>query len=354
MNAKENTRCMIINHVRRYPALEIRDVFKFLHQSSFGCEHLVSSCENAISYIKKEAESLRDTGTTVVEPLDGDYCRVHLSLLSHGISAETLGRLFFLSAKKEEQGIESLKAKLAVAKELCESGEIPFSAEEFASLADKWEANGFGAIHHSEAFRNNYHPAYRVISNEYASFLLLFAEIDKGLSKGELRLAIDGGSASGKTTLAAILERVYECTVLHMDDFFLRPEQRTPERFAEIGGNVDRERFLAEVLVPLSLGMTVSYRKFDCSTFTLTSPITVAHTPLTVIEGAYSMHPDLSDYYDLSVFLDITPELQRERILKRNSPKMAERFFNEWIPLEKVYFEKLNVKERCDIGINVR
>ena len=34
-----------------------------------------------------------------------------------------------------------------------------------------------------------------------------------------------------------------------MDDFFLRPEQRRPERFAEPGGNVDRERFAAEVLV---------------------------------------------------------------------------------------------------------
>lgn len=37
-----------------------------------------------------------------------------------------------------------------------------------------------------------------------------------------------------------------------MDDFFLRIEQRTPERMTEVGGNVDYERFLETVLFPVS------------------------------------------------------------------------------------------------------
>ena len=41
-------------------------------------------------------------------------------------------------------------------------------------------------------------------------------------------LAIDGPCGSGKTTLAALLARLYDCPVFHADDFFLRPEQRTP------------------------------------------------------------------------------------------------------------------------------
>ena len=53
-------------------------------------------------------------------------------------------------------------------------------------------------------------------------------------------VAIDGPCTSGKTTFAAMLNRRFGGNVLHMDDFFLRPEQRTPERFAEPGGNVDR------------------------------------------------------------------------------------------------------------------
>lgn len=46
-------------------------------------------------------------------------------------------------------------------------------------------------------------------------------------------VAIEGGSASGKTTLGELLQNVYDCPVFHMDDFFLRPEQRTEARFTQ-------------------------------------------------------------------------------------------------------------------------
>ena len=61
----------------------------------------------------------------------------------------------------------------------------------------------------------------------------------------------------------------------------------------------------------------------------------------------------LSDHYDLSVFLDIDPDLQKKRIEKRNSKELAERFYSEWIPLEKIYFSEMQVARRCDICIRV-
>lgn len=190
-------------------------------------------------------------------------------------------------------------------------------------------------------------------STEYSPFQPLFEKIDDLLSKGDVRLAIDGGSASGKTTLGKLLDELHCCTLFHTDDFFLRSEQRTAERLAEPGGNVDRERFLEEVLIPLSRNDAVNYRRFDCSSFTLSSPTVVIPKQLTVIEGAYSMHPYFERYYNLSVFLDISPELQRERILKRNSPQSAQNFFEKWIPLENRYFESMNIKDRCDLIIPV-
>lgn len=188
---------------------------------------------------------------------------------------------------------------------------------------------------------------------EYIPFQPLFEKIDDMLSEGQVRLAIEGSSASGKTTLGKILAEIYDCTLFHMDDFFLRPEQRTAERLAEAGGNVDRERFLQEVLIPLNKNEAINYLRFDCSTFTLSPSTVLVPKPLTVTEGAYSMHPSLAQYYNLSVFLDISPELQRERILKRNTPQSAQNFFEKWIPLEKRYFEAMNVKERCDFVIPI-
>ena len=180
----------------------------------------------------------------------------------------------------------------------------------------------------------------------------LLVRIDRLMAERErVLVAIDGGSASGKTTLGALLQSIYACPVFHMDDFFLRPEQRTPERFSEPGGNVDRERFLSEVLLSLREGKTVDYRRFDCKTSTIASPRRIEPGRLNIIEGAYAMHPDLAPYYDLTVFLAVSAEKQRERILKRNAPAQAELFFDRWIPFEQRYFAALNVPERCDLTI---
>ena len=182
----------------------------------------------------------------------------------------------------------------------------------------------------------------------------LFTELDKRLANEKIKLAIEGGSASGKSTLGKMLEEVYGCTVLHMDDFFLQPHQRTPERYKEVGGNVDRERFLAEVLQPLSKNQTINYRKFDCCSMTIKETEIITPQKLTVIEGAYSMHPELSPYYDMSVFLDINEDAQKKRILIRNTPEMANRFFNEWIPYENKYFSTMHIKEKCDLTIEIK
>ena len=158
--------------------------------------------------------------------------------------------------------------------------------------------------------------------------------------KDTVIVAIDGKCTSGKTTLASKLAELYDCNVFHMDDFFLRPEQRTPERFAEVGGNVDYERFQEEVLLPLKSSKTFSYRPFDCSTFTLSDPVIVTPKRLNIIEGTYSHHPYFGNPYDLKILLTIDEEAQRRRILDR--PEfLHKRFFQEWIPMENRYFDAL-------------
>ncbi|MBQ1318815.1 MAG: AAA family ATPase [Solobacterium sp.] len=171
--------------------------------------------------------------------------------------------------------------------------------------------------------------------------------------KGGCLLAIDGRCGSGKTTLAAELAERLDCPVIAMDDFFLRPEQRTPERYAEPGGNVDRERFLQEVLIPLHEGHDAVYRVFDCQILALTDTVTVPRNQVVIIEGSYACHPELRPYYDLTVFLDIDPEEQLERIRRRSGEEKLEAFRSRWIPLEELYFRNMAVAEHCDLVFNV-
>ena len=343
----ERTRELLIKHYKSYPKLTAQDIFKYIFQSAYGCEHLVKDEAIALDYINREYEKTAKTYSPLTEPLDGEYSRVHLSALNLGLKPETLARLFCLSAKKEEKGREKLEEKLRIAKELVINGELPLDVEEFNKSLEVWRSMEYPAIHHSEKFRREYSPAYRVVSKSFSDFLPLFCEIDKLSYKDSLIVTIEGGSASGKTTLAELLQRVYNCNVFHMDDYFLRAEDRTPERLAELGGNIDRERFSYEILQPIMKNEKVTYRRFDCASQTLGEPISVAENRLTVVEGAYSMHPAFGEYYDLSVFLNIEEDCQRKRILKRNSAQLANRFFSEWIPLENRYFSGTDAKKRA-------
>lgn len=343
------TEKLLKEHFAAYPRLEVRDVCKFLFHGACGCEHMVSNEGAALAYLEREYASVPGDAAPCIEPLDGEYSRVHLSWLNGGLAPATLARMFCLSAKEEGKGRELLEEKVQVAKRMIAEGSLQLDGAEFDKIIAAWRDAGYPALHHSDAFREAYHPAYRVVSNRFANYLPLFAAIDQMSDKDSVIVAIEGGSASGKSMLASVLHEVYSCTVFHMDDFFLRPEQRTVERLAEVGGNVDRERFAKEILQPLTQGRCVQFRRFDCATQSLGREQTVTPGRLTVIEGAYAMHPAFGRYYDLAVFLDIDPDLQKKRILARNTPAMAKRFFNEWIPLENRYFEKTATRRTCDL-----
>ena len=171
-----------------------------------------------------------------------------------------------------------------------------------------------------------------------------FSDIDDNKT-GISNLQDDTARTKGKPSLQAQLA----CNVFHMDDFFLRPEQRTPERLRQPGGNVDFERFLTEVLRPLRDGAPVTYRPYDCRTQQLCAPVHAEARPVNLIEGSYSCHPALWDLYDLHVFLSVSPEEQRRRIAVRNGEKMLPMFTNVWIPMEEAYFAQFRVAERADL-----
>ena len=97
-----------------------------------------------------------------------------------------------------------------------------------------------------------------------AGYDRLVQTIRRRLPGAPLLIAIDGRCGSGKTTLAQRLQQELGGRVFHMDDFFLRPVQRTAERLAHPGENVDHERFLAEVLAPARQGLPVTFRPYLC------------------------------------------------------------------------------------------
>ena len=176
-------------------------------------------------------------------------------------------------------------------------------------------------------------------------------KLEKKMDKEQILIAIDGKCASGKSTLGLYLKNKWDANLFHMDDFFLQKHQRTEERLAEIGGNVDYERFKEDVLVSLLRGEEIAYQRFDCSSLELQGVNKRKPKKINIIEGSYSQHPYFGDVYDLKVFMEIDSDSQLANIRKRNGEQNLSMFVERWIPKELAYFEKFGIKEKSDLVV---
>lgn len=162
-------------------------------------------------------------------------------------------------------------------------------------------------------------------------------------------IVIDGCCASGKSTLAAMLAEKFDSQIIRMDDFFLPFEMRTEQRLAQTGGNVHYERFNDEVVSGIKSGKEFDYRVFCCKTGSFSETKAINPDKPIIIEGSYSLHPEIPDIGDLKIFLKVDYNTQLERILKRNGGEALETFKTKWIPFENKYFAEFNIESRCDI-----
>lgn len=161
------------------------------------------------------------------------------------------------------------------------------------------------------------------------------------LAEQDAIISIEGRCCSGKTTLAGFLQKRFGGNIFHMDDFFLMHQNRTEGRLTEPGGNVDYERFLEEVLLPLTRKETVNLKAYNCHTGKFKPDQKIPYKKLNIIEGSYSMHPTLAKYYNYSIFMTVDCQLQKERILKRSGSLALDQFIKRWIPLEELYLKEI-------------
>jgi uridine kinase len=138
-----------------------------------------------------------------------------------------------------------------------------------------------------------------------------------------MRIAVDGVSASGKTTfadkLADLLGGVARITI---DDYHRPPPQTYyPDSF-------DFDAFRTAVLA--------------------------APRPL-VADGVFLLHPGLRDLWDLTIFLRCDREVALERGIARDESRMEnvrERYATRYVPGETQYLEEVDPESIADLVVD--
>ena len=262
------------DHLNTHPAATGQDILKFCYQAAKGPEHLTVDPVAARQRLEQEWKASPVTSEPLVTPLSDRFCRVHLGAWKKaGLPGEWLLRLFLCSAEPVSSADEMLAEYLSAACALV-------SDPAFDALVSDYQADSPYPLHHSETYRKAHRPAYRVIRRDLLRLMPILRHlVDHPTSSEPTVIAIDGRAASGKSTVAAQLSKVLDAAVVHMDDFFLPPTLRTPERLAASGGNVHYERFAEQVLPFLRTKTPFSYRRFDCSVMRETESVAVPAAP---------------------------------------------------------------------------
>lgn len=154
-------------HASRYPQMEPRDAVKLIYQNEFGGGHLIRDPDACLNYLQQEySRTQKSESIPVCEQIGNGIVRVNLAALTPSQAAQ-LGQAFLASEAEHRGTLEVFRKKLDVLTRLTEEGVFSFRPEALRTYLAAYEAAGYPVVSHSTAYREAYHPAYRIILEKY-------------------------------------------------------------------------------------------------------------------------------------------------------------------------------------------
>ena len=184
-----------------------------------------------------------------------------------------------------------------------------------------------------------------------------------------VRVGVDGFSAAGKSTLADELAIMVTgqgrpCLRADLDDFKRPRAERPagPEGFYR--GAFDLDAIGTFLLAPLGPGgnRQIRLRFFD-QRRQASFPAEVRSVPadaVVIADGAYLLRPELRDFWDFRIFVEIDFDLVLARGAARDAAWMdsaeaaAERYRNYYIPAERLYDAEADPRSHADVIVDNR
>ncbi len=174
----EHVSALIHTHLARYAALEIADVYKLLHQATFGPGHLITNKKIAREWLDHDLErSAPRTDDPLVENIhpEGALMRLHLRpYVALGGRVKPLLDAFVRSAEQVAGDPALMAQRWAWFEQDCRAGMFGpgrWDVRELELFGQVRHAEKWPAVHHSPAFVRAFYPSYRVLTRAEASSL---------------------------------------------------------------------------------------------------------------------------------------------------------------------------------------
>lgn len=350
---------ILIEQLNKYPKSTLVDIIKLIFQNEYGGGHMIKDEKISLELLKSELDNINKNNSinnkSLYEYIGNDIYRLDIrQAIEYGLSENTLNKIFILSSNTHTGSEKRYLKKLYYLKGLLNNKTLNYDINELKNYILDVKNNGVSLISHSDSNKESYSPHYRIVNIKYIKILDVLVAIDNIIKSNKRAIiSIDGPSGSGKTTLSHMLSCIYDCNIFHTDDFFLPQSYKTDSRLSEAGGNIHYERIKDEIIDNIISDKPFLYRKYDCRNGSYKDSNIIYPKHINIIEGVYSNHPAYSDFIDYRIYTHITPSKQKKRILKRNGKSMLERFINEWIPMENMYFIECRIKQQSDIVIKL-
>ncbi len=151
-------------HAEKYPGMKPQDCIKLLYQNTWGDGHMIADPGKALAYLKQELQEVEpDPEAELYVPIGSGMCRLNLARAMTLYSAEEINGWFVRSAAVTTGSMTEFMRKLKFFRNHFESFGFSVSREEMEAYLAFYRGNAYPAVHHSEEYRNLYHPHYRVI-----------------------------------------------------------------------------------------------------------------------------------------------------------------------------------------------
>lgn len=162
---------LLLDHARRYPRARAEDYYKMISQSVFGVGHLIEDETSTRSYLLRDLSTLGfpSPDEQLLEPIDPDSMMVRVNLrpfAAQNLPADALLGAMMETAAAVEPDTSLFLGRWNAFRDIVKQHRVNVPTEDFKEVDRYARERNYPPLHHSDAYRGAYKPAYRVVLKE--------------------------------------------------------------------------------------------------------------------------------------------------------------------------------------------